>query len=310
MKTAYIAICYHCNQRCRFCPCSREETGYPPIPLETLKDTVERFIRESGIGAIVVSGGEPTLHPQLPEFLAFLREKHLGVTVLTNAERFADPVFAGRIAEQVDGSAFMVTTTLHSQRKEEHEWVNQTPGSFGRSIRGLKNLMDMGLKVTVKHCINRQNEKELKAFYQFIGREFPEQADIQLCSIDYCRLSGEEREEQMVSFPQAAPYFEEMFDAYMEDRRGGSRRRLYCINMPLCAADPYYWDLFMKRSAGYEDYASPGKEGETSVTGHVEETVGTFGEACQGCIAREICAGTYRTAFAYYGDRIVRAYTE
>lgn len=310
MKTAYIAITYFCNQKCRFCPCSKEETTFPAIELPRLKEMVDQFIESSGIEAVVISGGEPTLYPDFLELLSYLREKNLYVTVLSNAERFANTSFVGKVGEVVDKSKFMVTTTLHSQKKEEHEWVNQTPGSFEHSVKGLLNLLEYGMKVTVKHCINKQNETELKSFYQFVNSIFPEWADIQLCSIDYCGFEEGEKKTQMVSFPEIVPYMEEMFDCYIQDLENGSRRKLYCINMPLCAADPYYWDFFIMQSDKYSNYTAPVKDGDSSGTEEVETATGTFCEECEGCFVQKICPGTYRTAFEYYGNKIVKKYTE
>lgn len=39
-----------------------------------------------------------------------------------------------------------------------------------------------------------------------------------------------------------------------------------------------------------------------------ESFLGTFGKACERCKVEMICAGTYRTAFNYFGDRIIKPY--
>ena len=311
MKTSYIAIDYICNQKCRFCPCSKEQSGYPSISLEELKTLVSGFIERSQIEELVVSGGEPTLHPDFISFLEYATDKGLNVTVLSNGENFYNRHFVEKLASCVDTSKIMVTTTIHSQIKEQHEWVNQIRGSFDRSIRGLLNLMEQGIKVTIKHCINKQNRTDLKKFYEFIDCTFPEEADIQLCSIDYCGLTEDEKKDQMVSFPEIKPYMEEMFDTYIANLEKGSKRHLYCINMPLCAADPYYWEFFAFKSGNYSNYAAPVEAGEKiQADDDVKPITGTFCDECRECIVEEICPGTYRTAFDYYGGQIVRKYTE
>ena len=311
MRTSYIAIDFICNQRCRFCPCSKEQSTYPSIPLIELKNLVEGFIKQSKIEGLVISGGEPTLHKDFIPFIEFVTQKGLNVTVLSNGETFSNKQFVEQLVLNADVSKLMVTTTIHSHDREQHEWINQTKGSFDRSIKGLLNLMDLGIKVTVKHCINRQNRVDLKKFYEFIDCTFPEEADIQLCSIDYCGLTGEEKRDQMVSFPELRPYMEEMFDLYLADLEKGSQRRMYCINMPYCAADPYYWEFLAPKSDNYSNYAAPVKTGEELKSeDHIEPIVGTFCNECKDCIVESICPGTYRTAFEYYGNQIVKKYTE
>lgn len=112
----------------------------------------------------------------------------------------------------------------------------------------------------------------------------------------------------MVVFPDLEPYFEKMFDQYMADIDSGSVRHLYCINMPLCSMDPYYWDFVAPKAKTYGKYAAPTSTGESDVMAGEESFLGTFGKACERCKVEMICAGTYRTAFNYFGDRIIKPY--
>lgn len=310
MKTSYIAIGYACNQKCRFCPCSKEEASYPLIPGADLERIVQEILKDRQTEHIVISGGEPTLHPYLGELLHTITSNGIRVTVLSNSERFSDDAFTSRLLSLAETERLSVITTLHSQDGAEHEWVNQTDGSFRRTIRGLQNLRKGGIHVTVKHCITRLNYRDLKKFYETINRLFDEQVDIQICSIDYCGLTEENKFDQMVVFPELAPYLEEMFDACLLDRENGSRRHVYCIHMPLCSADPCYWDFFAGATEGYSSYASPDDSGTPLLSYEVEKNTGTFAEECTKCKVKEICAGTYQTAFSYFGNRIVAHYPE
>ena len=310
MKTSYIAIGYACNQKCRFCPCSKEEASWPLISGKNLEQTVQEILKDEQIGHIVISGGEPTLHPCLGDLLHTILSRGIHATILSNAERFSDDAFTRQLLSLTDTKHLSVITTLHSQNSREHEWVNQTKGSFKRTVRGLLNLRKIGIHVTVKHCITRLNYQELKKFYEFMNRLFDEQVDLQLCSIDYCGLTEEDKFDQMVVFPEIAPYLEKMFDTCLMDRENGNCRHIYCINMPLCSADPYYWDFFSGKAEGYASYAAPEDSGTPILSREVEKNTGTFAEECKRCKAEKLCAGTYRTAFSYFGNQIVTHYPE
>lgn len=82
---------------------------------------------------------------------------------------------------------------------------------------------------------------------------------------------------------------------------------MYCINMPLCSADPYYWEFFAQKPDGYSAYASAVDKGDVKIS-KVGREVDTFGNACKECKAEPICPGTYRTAFDLFGDQIVKGY--
>lgn len=311
MNTAYIAISYICNQKCSFCPCTKEEKKYSEPSLENLIKNVNKILENPEIDSIVVSGGEPTLYSRFIEFLQFLCKKPLkSITVLSTSERFSNSGFIQEFSEHVDLTRLSVVSTLHSHLAEEHEHINLTPHSFERTIQGLKNLHRIGVKTTVKHCITKDNYKDLKTFFEFVNNCFDEETDIQLCSIDYCGIPEEEYEEQMLPFPSIAPFLEEMLDAYIERTTVGSKRMVYCIYMPLCTADPYYWDYFMKNPGGYSAFASSADKGEVYLSSQENNDVGTYSESCKVCVARSICSGTYRSAFINFGDRIVEPYID
>ena len=244
MRTAYIAISYICNQKCSFCPCSKEEKKYPEPLLKELKASVNEMIRDLKIDGIVVSGGEPTLHSHFTEFIEFLCEQDLKITILSTSERFSDNNFVKEFAVRIKTAQVEVISTIHSHLKEQHEFINGTVNSFERTMKGLQNLDSLGIHVTVKHCITQHNFKDLKKFYEFVNDSFSESIDMQMCSIDYCGLKLEEYDQYMLCFPELDQYFEEMFDGYIEDQKKGNMRHLYCINMPLCSVDPYYWQFF------------------------------------------------------------------
>ena len=99
---------------------------------------------------------------------------------------------------------------------------------------------------------------------------------------------------------------EKMFDKYLE--KGEPGRLVYCFNMPLCSADPFYWRFFTPKSYGYEGYVSPNRDGKSQRAYNVDSNVGLYTNACKKCKANQLCAGTYRTAFELFGDSIVKPY--
>lgn len=304
-----MAISYKCNQHCSFCPCSKEESRYPFVELDKLKETAERMVREQNVDMIVISGGEPTIHPHFLDIIRFiLIDCGISITILSNGERYADMEFVKKIGEIGRSDRITAITTLHSQNPSEHEEINGSKGSLMRSISGLKNMLSIGADVIVKHCVTIKNYKDLKEFYEFIDGTFDEKVSLQLCSIDYCGLEEEDLDSNMLSFVELRPFLEEMFDYYLECQEKGSSRHMYAINMPFCACDPYYWDLLVGRENTYSAYASPNAEGDLNKKDTVEKNVDTFGSACAVCEAREVCPGTYKTAFDYFGDRIVEPY--
>lgn len=301
MRNAYLAICYACNEGCRYCPCmkcERDDQSSLYTPYEKLILKVDMFV-QSGITDITISGGEPTLHPQLVDIVMYIQEQKIDVTILSNGERFSDTKFRRMFLNQVDQSHLKYITTIHSHIPAEHELANSTPGSFIRTISGMQALETVGGRVIIKHCITKRNYKDLSLFMPFIAANFGSQVDVQFCSIDYCGIPRERMIAEELSFKELRPYLEQAFDSYENQR---IRNKLYCINIPLCSCDPYYWKyLSKKRERMYERYSDPTLR--KIVVGY--NNVDTPDCYCANCKVKEICVGTYVTAFQYFGSEVI-----
>lgn len=306
MENAYLAICYFCNENCRFCPCSKGEKRKGLITdMNELKESVDSMVQD-GITDITISGGEPTLHFGLTELIAYIQKKGIQVTVLSNGERFSDVAFLEKFLMSVCVEQLKVITTLHSSVAEEHEDANQTEGSFSRTIKGLQNLSRNGIRVIIKHCITRKNYRDLIPFYQYCDGAFDKNIDIQLCSIDYVGIPEEELLDERLSFMELRPYLEGLFEFHMEQQRHGEIRRLYCINIPLCSCDVYYWNyLPFRRKRMYDQYKDP--YSMKIMTG--SDNVGIHSRFCRGCKVASLCSGTYFTAYDVLGKNAVKPFS-
>ncbi|MCD8013645.1 MAG: radical SAM protein [Lachnospiraceae bacterium] len=275
-------------------------------PVAEIRNAVDGMA-EDGVTEITVSGGEPTMHPDFLEIVQYIQSKGMKLTVLTNSERFADERFSDAFLEIADRSSIKIITTIHSEKAAEHEAANQTAGSFHRTLRGLLKLSESGIRVIVKHCITKVNYRDLVSFYDFCEDTFMQDVDIQLCSIDYCGIPEEKLPEEMLSFPELRPYLEAMFDRNIEKKKAGGKRKLYCINIPLCSCDAFYWKEYLQdcRRKMYDEYKDPHKKDMSEVSNNV----GADGEACKTCKVYSICSGTYHSAFQYFGDKIVKPFS-
>jgi pyruvate formate lyase activating enzyme len=87
-KLASIIFLPGCNYRCRFC--HAQHLIDPPDHVESIPtDSVLRALRRQRgwIDGVVLSGGEPTLHPDLLELIEAVREQGLLVKLDTNGSK-------------------------------------------------------------------------------------------------------------------------------------------------------------------------------------------------------------------------------
>lgn len=303
-KSAYLAIGYLCNENCMFCPCAAESrTEKKTIPGKVIFKRLSQ-LAEEGIKQVTLSGGEPTLHPAFVEIISFCQLKGIHVYILSNSEQFSSDDFMANTAGKVDWGRINVITTLHSQDAFEHEAANRTHGSWGRSVSGLLKLLELGADVTLKHCITKSNYRDLLEFYDYFDSVFPERTDFQMCGIDYCGVSENELMERGLSFPEMRENLEQMLDRHIERMEEGSSRRLYCIHLPLCSCDPYYWKFLRREDSSYSGYIDPDDDSL-----HIpEQNAGVDFFFCGSCRVKSVCPGTYRTVFSKFGGALVKPY--
>ncbi len=165
-KRHWVRITRACNNRCLFC-LDRENQNGSIFPMETIVADLKKGLA-SGAKRVVLSGGDPTVHPKLCEII--VKAKTLGydhVQIITNGrmlayEKFAKDLKAAGLDE--------VTLSLHSHIEKDFERMGGIKGSYRQALAGLLNAQKQGFIVSVDIVINKINYKTLKATLQFYIR--------------------------------------------------------------------------------------------------------------------------------------------
>ncbi len=92
-----------CNLRCHFCYFLDriQDPTHPEhrfMTLEKVKSLCDTLVMVYGNNAVDIQGGEPTLHPQIVEIVRHARAIGLHPTLITNAQRLADPAVVAALA--------------------------------------------------------------------------------------------------------------------------------------------------------------------------------------------------------------------
>ncbi len=172
-KRHWVRLTYACNNRCLFCHDSVVQSG-EMVPRNLLDAQISKGL-EQGAKRLILSGGEPTIHPDFIKMVAL--GKRLGyrwVQVVTNGRMFAYKSFASSAcAAGLDEATF----SLHGHTAELHDRLVGVKGAFEQSIEGLHNLMSSGIGVlsvdVVLTSLNLSFLPEILDFYIERGiREF------------------------------------------------------------------------------------------------------------------------------------------
>lgn len=308
MSSMYLALGYKCNHKCYFCPCGNNKIKAPVASVEELKKAIDNGLNNN-VKYITLSGGEPTLHPYFHEILEYCVRSGLNVGILSNGETFFKQENTEKFFRNINPGKIHVTTAIHSINKEYHERVTGVSGSFERSINGLKNVINMGIPVTVKQVISKWNYRELPDFADFVYREYGSYVSLTLCGMDFCGMNPEQIEAVAVSYKEIGVYLEKALDNIISIRQQfGAFPYVSVADLPLCCADPYYWGFFQKVSRGnLSQYSAPSnEEGKVESTNNIINDCDVFFESCRNCCVSDKCPGVWKTAFDYFGESAVK----
>ncbi|MBN8248720.1 MAG: radical SAM protein [Verrucomicrobia bacterium] len=176
---ALIEIVNSCNLSCPTCYAeSPVGTGavVDAVPLDDLQRRIEGVIaRKGGIEILQLSGGEPTLHPQFFELLAWAQghERIDFVLVNTNGVRLAqDPEFAERLAIAAARKGLQLYLQFDGVQEAGQRMLR---GADLRAVRerALEVCGRIGLSVTLAFTVTRANLPHLWEAITF-GLERPQ----------------------------------------------------------------------------------------------------------------------------------------
>jgi MoaA/NifB/PqqE/SkfB family radical SAM enzyme len=164
-----VRIGFRCNQACHFCFVS---THLPAPPVARVEAAIDELAALRGV--LVLSGGEPTLDPRLPEYVR--RGKAHGaceVELQTNATRLHDASLCRALADAGLDIAFV---SLHGATAATSDAVTSAPGTFVRTLAGLDQLRDTGIRTRINFVLCESNRSELPAFVALVAERWPRAA--------------------------------------------------------------------------------------------------------------------------------------
>lgn len=301
-RSLYLAIGYSCNHSCVFCPRGIDSIHSALRDYVPLLESIDEIFRVREISHVTVSGGEPTLQPCFLDVMSHLAGFGVDVGILSNADRFSDIAIVRGLTDVFPISRLSVTTSIHSRIPELHEKITGVPGSFSRSVAGLHNLESFNIRVNIKHIVSKYSYRDMPEFIRWVIDEFPGASLIDITGMDLCGMNDYIRSEAAVSNMETGYFLEATADVYEEMRQKGLRTGLRFSDMPLCCVDPFYWKYFALRNSNNSGaYVAPAVNGGMISRTEFESDCGTFSNECMKCGVREICPGSWRTHYDYFG---------
>ena len=327
-----IALTYRCNLQCVFCyaacGCRREgEEGRgllgrlrrsrraPEMSTAEAKRVISIIRHDAHVPSLSFTGGEPTLRGDLPELIRYARSIGLRVNLITNGTTLT-PRSVERLVRSDLNSA---QVSLEGPSPKIHDALTTVPGSFDRTVQGIRLLRDAGIRVHTNTTISRGNIEHLGGIVA-LAKEL-EMPRLSMNMVIPTGTAAERPDEVWVTYT-------EIGDAVRLVRAEARRldiEFLWYSPTPFCLFNPVAHGLGGKACAACDGLLSVSPKGDVLPCSSLDEPVGNLlttdfravwtspraeyyksksyaHEVCHACEDFDICCGAcplYWRAFGY-----------
>jgi radical SAM protein with 4Fe4S-binding SPASM domain len=162
---ADLALTYRCNNACAHC---YNEPGRREMPSLSTEDwfRVLNKLADVGVPHIILTGGEPTLHPDLPAVIRHANDLGQIVGMNTNGRALAHRPLVKTLA---DAGLNHVQITLESCRADVHNAMVNAD-AFEQTVQGIEKTVASDLHTITNTTLTRRNVDHALETVDFVHR--------------------------------------------------------------------------------------------------------------------------------------------
>lgn len=287
----YIQVVRTCNQRCRFCSNPDKEVS---ASLDELEGRVDDLV-ERGYDGIILTGGEPTLCPDLPHLIRHAVGKGIAVRMITNGQNSAEADYA---AQLVEAGLRHVHVSVHSNNAKLQGWLAGKEDSLECIERALDNFVRLGVNVDINITIQHYNADHLDRIVRWLVAKWPVLRHFVFNNLD-------PTSDRVAQHPDCVPKLHEMEIALARALSflQKSGRTFRVERVPLCYMVEFAWASTETRKIVKNEERIVHFLDER---GTVHQTSWEHGkaQACAECRLNSICAGLFEMDRFYSSDEL------
>ena len=156
-------ITQRCNLKCVHCYAHAKDIAFKDeLTTEEGKAVIDD-LAAFGSPVILFSGGEPLMRKDLPELAEHAVKKGMRAVISTNGTLITPE--KARILKEIGLS--YVGISLDGM-KEIHDRFRGVEGSFDKTMDGIRNCQEAGIKVGLRFTINKQNTGEIPQVFDLL----------------------------------------------------------------------------------------------------------------------------------------------
>lgn len=286
-----VILGYDCNLACDYCtitPVMRARA----LPRARVLDELRRG-RADGYDALSLTGGEPTIRPDLLGLVRAARALGYGdVKLQTNGLLLAAP---GNMERLAAAGVTRVHLSIHTHRPERYDALVRRPGSHALMVAGLDAAVRSGLPVVAEVILDEDTYRDLPAALAWLHARGVLLADLWFVSLT------DGNADNLASMPRMTAVTPVMAEGLAQARAHGMTVR--SLHVPRCLLGPDHPHAH-DPGAGRVRVVTPDATFELR---HSRLTGQLHVPACEGCTWQPRCPGVREDYLRRYGDAEIAA---
>ena len=282
---------YDCNLWCDYCTIGPELRGRALSTAHALASL--RQGRAQGLDALSITGGEPTIRPDL---LAIVRAgRSLGfadIKVQSNGLMYAH---GDNLARLLAAGTTRLHVSIHTHRADRYEQLVRRTGTYAAMVGGLQRAVASGAALVVDLIVKRDTMADLPAAIDWL-------AELGVRAVDLWYVSLTDAN---AAHPESLPRMSEALPLVAEALARGRRQAmtLRSLHVPRCLLGEdhaHAWDPGADRVVVVTPEATFALK-DSRLAGRVKVP------ACAGCPFEQVCPGIRPDYLAVFGDGEIAA---
>jgi SynChlorMet cassette radical SAM/SPASM protein ScmF len=170
LETIYFHLAGHCGMNCVHCwLMNPDELGKPVkqkesfLPLKTFQHVLTQGL-DMGVVNVKLTGGEPLIHPEIKQILSILKGEKVFLLIETNGIPCGNKSLVKKISEC---SNIFVAVSLDGTTAEVHEKIRGVKGCFEKTVKGINNLVDAGIRPQIIMSMTKSNKHQIEPMVRF-----------------------------------------------------------------------------------------------------------------------------------------------
>ena len=229
-------ITRRCNLHCIHCYSDSSSEHYTgELTLQECIDVIDD-LSDFKVPAVLLTGGEPMLHPHFYDLVGYASARGLQLTVSTNGTR----IDSSSALKLKDLGVSYVEISLDGVGEFHDEFCGRT-GAFRKVVEAFRHCRGAGLKVGLRLTLSRQTASQIPDILRFIEEE-----DIPRASFYHLAYNGRGAELGHLSAEETRACLRLISDAVLRWNREGSSREVLTVDQPADGA--FFWLATKRRN--------------------------------------------------------------